>query len=87
MKTMPLLLVGSIALSSLFYATQLSASDKRKVSEFEIVISFDRSADTIELACSEGCAWVSMSIPCGPDAPCSAEINGRGSVMPARSGK
>lgn len=87
MKSVLLLLVGSVALSSLLYATLISASDRRNVSEFEIVLSFDRSADTIELACSEGCAWVTMSIPCGPDSPCSAEIDGRGSVMPARSRK
>lgn len=84
MKTVLLLLVSSIVLGSMFYATLLKASDARKVSEFEIVISFDRSADTIVLACSEGCAWVTVSIPCGPDSPCSAEINGRGTVIPAR---
>lgn len=85
MKTVLLLLAGSIVLSSMFYATLLSANDTRKVSEFEIVISFDRGADSIELACSEGCAWVTASIPCGPDSPCSAEINSRGTVTPARS--
>jgi len=72
-----------VLLSATIFTTCINAADQRPVSDFTIRISLDRAEQRIIMNCTEGCSWESTTFGFGPNAPDSAEINGRVITTPA----
>jgi hypothetical protein len=73
-----------IVLATSLVATILKADDPVEVNEFAFRIHLDRESESMVLSCSVGCAWETLTFDCGPTSACSAEIDERGAVTPAR---
>jgi hypothetical protein len=85
MKKVLMFGVTLMILATSVIATILQADDPVEVNEFAFRIHLDRESGNMVLSCSVGCAWETLTFDCGPTSACSAEIDERGVITPARS--
>jgi hypothetical protein len=70
-----LVLIFSILLGLTINGALLYAAGSRSIVEFEIEIAVDRVNNGVNLRCTEGCVWETLSFSCGPDKDCVSTID------------